>query len=50
MNAANSRSHTWSGLAKKANKTDIEYTVDEVSVPDRLLHKTVSANERKRNM
>ena len=46
LNAANNWSHTWSGLAKKANKTDIKYTVDEVSVPEGYT-KTVSANEAK---
>ena len=46
LNAANNWSHTWSGLAKKANKTDIKYTVDEVSVPADYT-KTVSANEAK---
>ena len=34
LNAANNWSHTWTKLAKKANKTDIKYTVDEVSVPE----------------
>ncbi|MFR7388397.1 MAG: Cna B-type domain-containing protein [Blautia faecis] len=34
------------GLAKKANKTDIKYTVDEVSVPADYT-KTVSTNEAK---
>ena len=46
LNAANNWSHTWSGLAKKANKTDIKYTVDEVSVPADYT-KTVSTNEAK---
>ncbi len=46
LNAANNWSHTWTKLAKKANKTDIEYTVDEVSVPEGYT-KTVSANEAK---
>ena len=46
LNAANNWSHTWSGLAKKANKTDIKYTVDEVSVPEGYT-KTVRANEAK---
>ena len=46
LNAANNWSHTWTKLAKKANKTDIEYTVDEVSVPEGST-KTVSANEAK---
>ena len=46
LNAANNWSHTWTKLAKKANKTDIKYTVDEVSVPADYT-KTVSANEAK---
>ena len=46
LNAANNWSHTWTGLAKKANKTDIKYTVDEVSVPADYT-KTVSTNEAK---
>ena len=46
LNAANNWSHTWSELAKKANKTDIKYTVDEVSVPADYT-KTVSTNEAK---
>ena len=46
LNAANNWSHTWTKLAKKANKTDIKYTVDEVSVPADYT-KTVSTNEAK---
>lgn len=46
LNAANNWSHTWTKLAKKANKTDIKYRVDEVSVPAGYT-KTVSANEAK---
>ena len=33
LNEANNWSHTWTKLAKNANKTAINYTVDEVSVP-----------------
>ena len=46
LNAANNWSHTWTKLAKNANKTAINYTVDEVSVPSGYT-KTVTANEGK---
>ena len=46
LNEANNWSHTWTKLAKNANKTAINYTVDEVSVPAGYT-KTVTANEGK---
>ena len=46
LNEANNWTHTWNGLAKKASGTEIEYSVDEVSVPGGYT-KTVTANENK---
>ena len=34
LNEANNWTYTWTKLAKNANKTEIQYTVDEVSVPE----------------
>ena len=46
LNAANNWTYTWTKLAKNANKTAIEYTVDEVSVPEGYT-KTVAVNGTK---
>ena len=46
LNAANSWSYTWTGLADKADGEKIIYKVDEVTVPEGYT-KTVTANENK---
>ncbi len=46
LNAANNWQHSWTGLAKKADGKTIEYTVDEVSVPDGYT-KAVAADDNK---
>lgn len=46
LNEDNGWKYTWSNLEKKSGSNDIEYTVDEVSVPAGYT-KTVTANEGK---
>jgi len=46
LNEDNGWKYTWSNLEKKSGSNDIEYTVDEVSVPAGYT-KTVTANEAK---
>ena len=46
LNEANNWTYTWTKLAKNANKTEIQYTVDEVDVPAGYT-KTVTVNEAK---
>lgn len=46
LNEDNGWKYTWSNLEKKSGSNDIEYTVDEVSVPSGYT-KTVTANEGK---
>ena len=46
LNEDNGWKYTWSNLEKKSGSNDIEYTIDEVSVPAGYT-KTVTANEGK---